>query len=202
MKIKDEILIEAKKQDIINIAEKIITTDGIEQLSIRKIAKVLNQTPGIIYHYFLNKDEIILAIVKRGYDEIVELILKCAEIEDLEMRIHDTIYFYIKLMLRKDKIFLILMQSEQKQIQECVNVLQCDMLNRKSLQSLYETIQKGNETGIFACPNVELRVRTIWTSVYGLISRLIVESVNNDLIDQLIEDHLYMIIKSLKGETI
>lgn len=202
MKIKDELLMETKRQEIINIAEKIIVNDGMEHLSIRKIAKELKQTPGIIYHYFLNKDEIILTIVKRGYDEIIKLISQRTEIEDLETCIHDTFSIYIKFMLKKGELFLILMQSEQKQIQEQVNVLQCDISKRKSLQSLYQIIQKGNEIDVFACDNIELRVRTIWTSVYGLISRLIVERVSDDLAEQLIEDHLHMIIKSLKGAII
>ena len=46
MKIKDEKQIEAKKKQILDIAETIITEEGIENLSVRKIAARLNQTPG------------------------------------------------------------------------------------------------------------------------------------------------------------
>ena len=82
MKIKDEKQIEAKKKQILDIAETIITEEGIENLSVRKIAARLNQTPGILYHYFKDKEAVLAAIVERGYQEILAVIRETAKDTD------------------------------------------------------------------------------------------------------------------------
>ncbi|MEG0469831.1 MAG: TetR/AcrR family transcriptional regulator, partial [Longicatena sp.] len=67
MRIKDEQQIEKKKEEILSHAKNILLEEGIDQLSIRKIAARMKQTPGILYHYFENKEMILTRIVEDGY---------------------------------------------------------------------------------------------------------------------------------------
>lgn len=201
MKVKDEKLIEAKKIQIMRIAEAIILNEGIDALSIRKIAKQLNQTPGIIYHYFKSKDDILVAIVDNGYQEILQTITKYNDVDDPVKRIHDTLYAYIKVMIKKDRLFLILMESKVGEIRQRVDVLTCDIHTRNSIAGLTQVIEKGISLNVFCCKNAEIRAKTIWASMYGLISRIINEDVDEDLSEQLIEDQIKMFITSLRGAT-
>lgn len=200
MKIKNDDMISVKKNYIIKIAEHIIVEEGIEKLSIRKIATKLNQTPGIIYHYFKSKDEILLAIVNQEYLEILKIISAYDHIENPQQRLHDTLYAYMNLMINKNQLFMIMTQSTIEEIQKRVNVLSCDIKERNSISMLCSTINSGIVMGIFQCNDVELRARTIWASIYGLISRIINENIHGQLKEELINDQLKMIIVSLKGE--
>lgn len=200
MKIKNEHMIDAKKEHIIQIAKQIILEEGLDKLSIRKIAVKLNQTPGIVYHYFKSKDEILLAIVDQGYGEILQTIASYMRIENPEQRLHDSLYAYMNLMIEKNQLFMIMMQSNIEEIQNRVNVLNCDASKRKSISMLSSTIEIGIAEGVFQCEDAQLRARTIWASVYGLITRIITENIHEQLKEELIEDQIGMIITSLKGE--
>lgn len=200
MKIKNEHMIDAKKEHIIQIAKQIILEEGLDKLSIRKIAVKLNQTPGIVYHYFKSKDEILLAIVDQGYGEILQTIASYMRIENPEQRLHDSLYAYMNLMIEKNQLFMIMMQSNIEEIQNRVNVLNCDASKRKSISMLSSTIEIGIAEGVFQCKDAQLRARTIWASVYGLITRIITENIHEQLKEELIEDQIGMIITSLKGE--
>lgn len=200
MKIKNEHMIDAKKEHIIQIAKQIILEEGLDKLSIRKIAVKLNQTPGIVYHYFKSKDEILLAIVDQGYGEILQTIASYMRIENPEQRLHDSLYAYMNLMIEKNQLFMIMMQSNIEEIQNRVNVLNCDASKRKSISMLSSTIEIGIAEGVFQCEDAQLRARTIWASVYGLITRIITENIHEQLKEELIEDQIEMIITSLKGE--
>lgn len=74
MRVKDEEQIAARRALILRAAREIMETQGLEALSIRKIAAMLQQTPGIIYHYFSSKEELMLAVVQEGYYNILRII--------------------------------------------------------------------------------------------------------------------------------
>ena len=55
------------KDDILAAAKEIANQEGYESISIRKIARKIEYTPSIIYHYFSNKEEILAHLLERGY---------------------------------------------------------------------------------------------------------------------------------------
>ena len=50
---------EIRRELILNTAQEIISSEGIDNVSIRKIANKIEYSPAIIYYYFKDKDEII-----------------------------------------------------------------------------------------------------------------------------------------------
>ena len=74
MRVKDEEQIASRRALIMRAAREIMETQGMEALSIRKIAAMIQQTPGIIYHYFSGKEELMLAVVQEGYQHILCII--------------------------------------------------------------------------------------------------------------------------------
>ncbi|MDZ5017117.1 TetR family transcriptional regulator, partial [Clostridium perfringens] len=66
--------IEEMRELILSAANEIIALEGFEKLSIRKIAKKIEYSPAIIYHYFNDKEEIINNLMLKGYKKIVSAI--------------------------------------------------------------------------------------------------------------------------------
>jgi AcrR family transcriptional regulator len=56
-----------REKDILNAAEKIFSSRGIEEASMEEIAKEAQFTRKTIYQYFGNKDELLAAVTLRGY---------------------------------------------------------------------------------------------------------------------------------------
>lgn len=64
-----------RQQEIIDCARKIITTQGIENLTIREIADDLDVTDGALYRHFKSKKEIISLLI----DDIEETLFSAIE---------------------------------------------------------------------------------------------------------------------------
>lgn len=198
MKTKNENQIKLKKEQILQIAGDIIAKEGLEHLSIRKIAAKMNQTPGILYHYFKDKDEIILELTEQGYGEILAILREPNNIPDTPHRLKETLKNYLLTMIQKEELFLTLMRSSNEKIQEKVSILENGISEKRgSISALCMTIREGIDEKVFSCDGIELRAQVIWCAAYGLISRIVIEKPDVFQRDRLIEAHLDMVLQSL-----
>ncbi len=59
---------------LLDAAERMIETQGIEQLSLRNLAKELGVSRSALYHHFVNKQALLAAIAQAGFGHLNELI--------------------------------------------------------------------------------------------------------------------------------
>jgi AcrR family transcriptional regulator len=69
--------IQEEKARILNEALKLLETDGLGGLSMRKLASRCGFTATTIYNYFLNKDELYLTILVVGFSKLYHCLEKC-----------------------------------------------------------------------------------------------------------------------------
>lgn len=199
MKLKNEAQAEAFRNQLLDTAEALIKEVGLEAFSIRKLTNRLDYSPGIVYHYFKNKEELLGAMTKRGYQEILTLLQNASTSQDPQVRLGDCLRAYILGMCERKELFLILMQSEQEIIRSQVDLLEAGIRqNRASIAQLCNTIEAGIACGEFHCEEIELRAQVIWCATYGLIQRLHKEKVGDEQKQRLIEEHIAMILASLR----
>lgn len=199
MKVRKQENVDAFKERILETAKAILVEEGIDRLSIRKITQRLEYTPGILYHYFKNKDEIIAEIVKAGYQDIL-MILRGQELGERcpSMQLKARLKAYMEGMLERREIFMLLMHSEQDIITSQVYLLRQGIRKeRASMQMLCEGIEAGIRCGEFACTNVEARAQVIWCATFGVMERICQERVDSTMQELLIEEHLQMVVSSL-----
>lgn len=191
---------EAIRKKILDAASEILVEEGYDKLSIRKIANKIEYSPGIIYHYFKDKGEIIAFIVEEEYGRILKMIsdIQLNE-ESPEKTLEETFRAYIELMLETPEKFRTILMNDIEAVQEKVNILGRGISKeRKSLQGLCSMIECGIEKGKFREMDVELTAQIIWTSTYGLISRLIIErNIPKDQKERLINHHFEILINGL-----
>ena len=60
------------RDDIIEVSRAIIEDEGVEQLTIRRIAETINRTQPAVYQHFPGKDAIVEAIVNAGFSALAE----------------------------------------------------------------------------------------------------------------------------------
>lgn len=200
MRIKDEQAMAARRQYIMDETRKLLVRDGIEQVSIRKIAEQIHQTPGIIYHYFKDKDELLVAIVQEGYTKILENIAKHKRLSSsCEEQLITTLKSYIREMRKQAELYKIIMQSSNPAIKAQTEIMRKGIRSeRKSMDQLCQCLEAGVECGLFRILNIELRGQCIWASVYGLLERLILEQVEEKQQEKLIDELMEMILQSIK----
>ncbi len=66
--------IQEVKQRILDKALELISEDGFNNFSMRKLASKLNMTATPIYGYYKNKDEIYLSVLLQGFENMYQLL--------------------------------------------------------------------------------------------------------------------------------
>lgn len=63
-----------RRQQIIEAAKQCIVAKGLPHFSIKDIAKEANLSTGVIYHYFENKDDLLVDVLKAAFAETEHLV--------------------------------------------------------------------------------------------------------------------------------
>ena len=188
------------RKKIIDATNDILVEEGYENLSIRKIASRIEYSPGIIYHYFKDKAEIVSFVVAQGYGNILKTISEIPiDTENPDKTIVNGMRSYIELMLENPQQFRVVLMNDIEAIQEKVNMLQEGISKeRKSIQGLCKLVELAIKKNIFRKMDIELTAQIIWTSTHGLVSRLILEkNITKQQKERLINHHFEILINGL-----
>jgi len=59
------------RQSILTAAQQIARQEGWSALTIRKVAEAIEYSPPMIYEYFANKEEILLELMRNGFQQLI-----------------------------------------------------------------------------------------------------------------------------------
>ncbi len=65
---------QAKREAILDAAERLVETKGYEQMAIQDVLNALHISKGALYHYFDSKPSLLLAIIERRGDALVRVV--------------------------------------------------------------------------------------------------------------------------------
>lgn len=193
------------RKKILSVARDIISKEGIQGLSIRKIASAIDYSPAIIYHYFKDKNEIVETVVSEGYRRILHSIGSVQMNEkEPEKEIKEAFVDYIKAALASPEEYMAFMLSDHPSVLKKTSVLEEGISKKsKTMQLLYNNIQRGISQGRYAPHDPELTAQIIWTSTFGLLVKLIIEKdISQERVNRLIDHHFNVLFKGIikRGE--
>lgn len=186
---------------ILNAASEIIAKEGIENLSIRKIASRIEYSPAIIYHYFHDKDEILNHLMQTGYHKIVRALSSLSTSADTpEKRLNELTRKYIEVALQMPDEYKAIQLNSSSGILEHTSTLFKGASGKKpALKILFLCLKD-----IFKDKNIddnliELTAQVIWTATFGLIIRLIIEKdvISEEQKINLIEHHIRITVEGM-----
>jgi AcrR family transcriptional regulator len=67
------------REHIIDVSRAIIEDEGLEHLTIRRIAETISRTQPAVYQHFAGKDEILAAVIVDGFVALVESLKRAAK---------------------------------------------------------------------------------------------------------------------------
>ena len=191
---------EDRKELILDAARQVVTAEGLDGLSIRKIAARIEYSPAIIYHYFANKEEIVNQMLNEGYDSVLRSVGSAQQGEsDPEKRIARALRGYIATAMENPDYFKAFILSESPQI-----------LSRTA--ALYKGAARERPSLAMMCRDLkyllperdedwlELTAQILWVTLFGLTARLLIEKdVSEKQRNRLIARHAEFVLGAIKG---
>lgn len=188
------------KNEILTIAEELFISGGVEAVSIRVIARRIGYSPSNIYKYFDSKEEIIIDILSRRMRDIVKSIEK---VEDVSVSTKEVLVKGFKahfnnVMKYKEHYKTVMLSSEKMLLERTAMLNRDNVKNLPAIMKLVEHLKRGIENKEFREIDPLLMAQVIWSNMFGLIIRVIVEEFTDfSYIELLIDEYFKMIFTGI-----
>lgn len=191
------------RETILNAAREIVSSSGVDGISIRKIAGMIEYSPAIIYHYFKNKEEIVEILIEENYHKILAALssFNTSDITPAE-KLRESSKSFIMLAVQMEDAYKSIMLNNSETVLTHTSVLQRGAVyERPAIAMLCRVLRELPGFNEKTDTQVELTAQIIWSLAFGLSLRLIVEQVDDVQRQRLIEHTADFILSALKNVT-
>ncbi|HEV3413510.1 MAG TPA: TetR/AcrR family transcriptional regulator [Puia sp.] len=165
---KEKQKLEIRKQ-ILDASIKLFSDEGFGNVTIRKIADLIEYSPTTVYLYFKDKDEIFAALHDIGFQKMTEFNRNLASIHNPLLRLHKMGENYLHFGMENPEFYnlMFIMGEPMKVFSE----MGCDWKpGDAAISVLKATVTECMEKGFIAKADPQLVSLAIWSFVHGLVS--------------------------------
>jgi AcrR family transcriptional regulator len=186
---------------IVDAAVELFLSEGYDQTSMRKIADKIEYTPGAIYSYFKDKDEILYEIHLRGFQRLFEALNPALTGDDPLGKLHEIGRLYIKFALENPEYYDLMFID--RAMAKTIELQQHWETGKQAFDVLRQIISECIEQGDLPEGDLDAASYTFWSMVHGLVSlvlrgRCMVNKEEQPQMLQAAYDYLWLTIR--KGE--
>lgn len=159
------------QQKIVKTAMRLFIKEGIDNVSMRKIADKIEYSPGALYSYFKDKGEIIHAIHTEGFEKLYTLQRSLDNITDPFERLALMGKLYMQFALENPDYYDLMFIA--KGVAEKIYEKQEWDVGQRSYDYLRETVKECIEQGYLVNSDVDSATFAIWGFVHGMAALII-----------------------------
>ncbi len=144
---------ERRRNDILDAAEKVFFSKGIEAATMDEVAEVAEYSKGTIYLYFKNKNELLHGIIGRGMQIVLDRFREATAKEDTGLaKISALGMSYFKFYSEHPNYFTI-MQHQDKDVPDATdpeknpNMCKCIEIGEETIAHMQEIVSTGIADG-------------------------------------------------------
>lgn len=161
---------EELKETILKAAKILFLEKGVEKTSMRNIADRIEYSPGIIYHYFKDKNEIFHALHQEGFKALIEKMEVLSFVQDPLERLKAMGKIYVKFAMENPDMYDLMFIKEAP----LCHVFDSDNEEWKegggAFNGLRLTVKDCLAHGYFPGHDSESLSYMIWSAVHGMVS--------------------------------
>ncbi len=197
MGIKERRLVEREqiKKKIFDAASDTIIDEGFEKLSIRKIADRIEYSPGVIYNYFEDKNEIIKIIITENVKRICDSMLSL-ELQKMKPK--------AALELGLTKFATAMLENRQQYKAIMLSGMNLSLFREDNSETnglrglLINVLSAGKNSGVFEIRDEGITSMLLIAAIFGLINTLVQEKVEDEQMQSmLIESHVEILVRGV-----
>jgi AcrR family transcriptional regulator len=162
--------IEASRARIAAAAVRIVGSDGIEALSMRTLADAVELTPGALYRYFANKDEVMEAVFGGGAELDDRLLAvgkgQASDLNAVRQALKAYVDFAFEDEVRFRTLFL-------KPLGPAARAFHARGPRRPGAEAIKQRIQSAIDTGVFRKLDADTALQVLWGAVHGVVALIL-----------------------------
>ncbi len=160
------------REAILAAAMKLFLDESFEKTTMRRIAQAIEYTPGALYSYFKDKDEILFALHQRGFDQLFAVQVPALSIADPVERLRRLGEIYIEFALANPQTYdLMFIASKTGHSIEEADEWHC---GERAYGVVRDTMREIIESGrLRATSDPEVAAFAAWSAVHGIVSLVI-----------------------------
>jgi AcrR family transcriptional regulator len=188
---------------IIDISRRIVFEEGLDAISIRRVANEMDYSAGIIYHYFRGKDELLSCAVREGYRKML-LTVKMPDADlSPDEKLRETFRNFIDTVMQAPDAYKSFASNFSSGLFRDL-AIQGDGDNEDydspTFSWIVSYIKEGNDAGLFACNDPILAARAFWCAGYGLLFRVLMDvGMSLEERDTLIQYQFDILLKGISA---
>lgn len=160
--------VESLRHLILDAAEEILTREGCEALSIRRLAEAVEYAPSTIYGYFDDKKAILTAVVERTTGAFLEALSAAAATPGPLTRLRMLGRAYVEFALHYPRHYEVLFLQRGGITPEVETPA-----FTAAIEHFREALDEGVKKGVFRRLNAEETAQAFWAACHGLIGLLL-----------------------------
>lgn len=165
---------ESLRQSILNAAREILIEEGLQQLSMRRIAQRIEYTPTTIYLYFKDKADIIFHLCEEVYGRVAEILQSAgAGVDDPVECLRVTMRSYIEFGLSQPDRYRIAFMTDIAASVDPASFQKSGSMGLASYELICQRVKKAVEKDNRSTEEIEALTQTLWALAHGVISLLI-----------------------------
>ena len=155
---------------ILKAAMQLFVKGGYDNVTLRGIAAKIEYSPGTIYLYFQNKNDIMLQLCYQGFERLLEHQDELQKIADPLERLSAGGRYYLAFALENPELYE-LMFATAEVLRDSVPDEEGAPL--RAFRGFAKTVKDCLDAGVFSAGEVETTAIALWATLHGLASLLI-----------------------------
>ena len=154
---------------LLEASMKLFVEEGFENVTIRRIADLIEYSPTTVYLYFKDKDEIFYSLHDVGFEKMQEFNHNLASIQNPLLRLHKMGENYLRFGMENPEYYSLMFINGEPM--KKMSELGCDwQVGDAALSRLQATVAECIEKGYLAKADPHLVSLSVWGFVHGLVS--------------------------------
>ena len=158
------------RKAILDTSMKLFMEQGFENVSMRKIADLIEYSPTTVYLYFKDKNEILYNLHEIGFQKMAEYNVSLWDIKNPLLRLHKMGENYIAFGMSNPEFYdlMFIQRAPMKSLEQQTD---CDWKSGDvALGKLAECVAECMERKLIVQADVHAVSMAIWALVHGLVS--------------------------------
>lgn len=155
---------------ILDASMKLFLEEGFENVSIRKIADIIEYSPTTIYLHFKDKNEILFNLHEIGFLKMAEYNQNINDIKNPLLRLHKLGENYIRFGMENPECYdlMFIRRAPMEVLSKTIN---CEWkAGDSALQVLKDILAECVEKKLIVKADIEVMSMAVWSMVHGLVS--------------------------------